>query len=79
MFLKGIMNILNRKNTKIAKRLCLAFNLNLNNQYHLRAILNYLEDLKNNPNSLRNLNYAKSAIWSDIHMSLQRVKNGHTF
>lgn len=79
MFLKGIMNFLNRKYTKIAKKLVLAFNLDLSNPYHLRALLNYLEDYKNNPNTLKDLNFAKSAIYSDIHMSLQKVKNGHTF
>ena len=43
------LNNLNRKNKRLYKRFCTALNLSQSNQNHLKAFMNYLKDINNNP------------------------------
>ncbi len=46
------------------------------NNFNL-AFLRFNQDLNNNSSMLKKQNMAKSAIWSDVGVSLNLIKNNH--
>jgi len=46
------------------------------NNFNL-AFLRFNQDLNNNSSMLKKQNMAKSAIWSDVGISLNLIKNNH--
>jgi len=76
MFLKK----LNRKNKKLYKRFCTALNLSQSNQNHLKAFMNYLKDINNNPDfESWYFKYANNNSSILRGCSLNLVRNNHRF
>tara|TARA_Y100000389_G_scaffold93074_1_gene89769 strand:+ start:75 stop:299 length:225 start_codon:yes stop_codon:yes gene_type:complete len=46
------------------------------NNFNL-AFLRFIQDLNNNSSMLKKQNMAKSAVWSDVGVSLNLIKNNH--
>lgn len=68
---------LNRKEKRNFARFLTSENVKQSSENLYSAFLKYQQDLMNNPNMLKKQNLAKSAIWSDIGVSLNLVKYNH--
>lgn len=68
---------LNRKEKRNFVRFLTSENVKQSSENLYSAFLKYQQDLMNNPNMLKKQNLAKSAIWSDIGVSLNLVKYNH--
>lgn len=68
---------LNRKEKRNFVRFLTSENVKQSSENLYSAFLKYQQDLMNNPNMLKKQNLAKSAIWSDVGVSLNLVKYNH--
>ena len=69
---------LNRKRKRLYRSFLTIENLQANdNNSQLLAFLKFEQDLKNNPNFLKRLNYANNASAIERGCSLNLVKNNH--
>jgi len=68
---------LNRKEKRNFARFLTSENVKQSSENLYSAFLKYQQDLMNNPNMLKKQNLAKSAIWSDVGVSLNLVKYNH--
>ena len=68
---------LNRKQKRRLAKFMTSENVKQSSNNFNLAFLRFNQDLNNNPKMLKKQNIAKSAIWSDVGVSLNLVKNNH--
>jgi len=68
---------LNRKQKRRLAKFMTSENVKQSSNNFNLAFLRFNQDLNNNPAMLKKQNMAKSAVWSDAGVSLNRVKNNH--
>lgn len=68
---------LNRKQKRRLARFMTSENVKQSSNNFNLAFLRFNQDLNNNPAMFKKQNMAKSAIWSDVGVSLNLVKNNH--
>ena len=68
---------LNRKQKRRLAKFMTNENIKQSSNNFNLAFLRFNQDLNNNSSMLKKQNIAKSAIWSDVGVSLNLIKNNH--
>jgi len=68
---------LNRKQKRRLAKFLTNENIKQSSNNFNLAFLRFSQDLNNNSSMLKKQNMAKSAIWSDVGISLNLIKNNH--